>query len=133
MVQDEKNQLIKDNKDAAIAALNSVLDNIYELNEKFFDENGQLIPDLTYDEKAKDFIIEIRKDAPKYEKLRRKMIDDDFNLSLAETARIGLAFMYMHLTIEKQINLLTQVDQKSKDIMSKLINSDNEIIDFSQE
>lgn len=133
MTKNDKTALIKEYSGAAIAALNSILDSIYELNEKFFDEAGQLIDGLTPDEKLEGFIKELKEDSTKYESLRRKLLDGDFNLSLAETARVGLSFMFMSKVLEKQIGEMQEAKNKADEMFANLIDSESEIIDFSKE
>ena len=83
----EKISLIKDNRDAAIAALNTYLDKIYILIDDYF-ENGKLKEGLISDEKLEKFILELHDDTIKFESVRRKLIDNDFNLRFFGTLRI---------------------------------------------
>lgn len=98
---EEKRKLIKENKDAAIAALNSYLDTIYKLTDTFFDKDGNRLKELPSEPKLEDFITSTKIDATRYEKVREKLIKNDFNLSLFEINEVGLAFLYVLMVWQK--------------------------------
>jgi hypothetical protein len=116
----EKISLIKDNRDAAIAALNAYLDKIYSLIEDYF-ENGKLKEGLTPDAKLEKFILELRDDTIKFESVRRKLIDNDFNLSTVEINYIALSFVYITECWQSQIKNLTIAVQQSQEITKTLM------------
>ena len=118
---EEKIQLIKENKDAAVAALNSYLDKIYDLTDKYFTEDNQLKEGLTKDEKLEKFLMELRNDASKYESVRRKLIDENYDLSLKEINYVALAFTYVSATWQTMIKNLTKAIEETKPIVSKLM------------
>ena len=122
---EEKIQLIKENKDAAIAALNSYLDKIYNLTDQYFTEDNQLKEGLTKDEKLEKFLIELKNDASKYESVRRKLIDENYNLSLKEINYVALAFTYVSATWQTMIKNLTKAIEETKLIVSKLMEKKN--------
>ena len=122
---EEKIQLIKENKDAAVAALNSYLDKIYDLTDKYFTEDNQLKEGLTKDEKLEKFLIELKNDASKYESVRRKLIDENYDLSLKEINYVALAFTYVSATWQTMIKNLTKVIEETKLIVSKLMEKKN--------
>lgn len=122
---EEKIQLIKENRDAAVAALNSYLDKIYNLTDQYFTEDNQLKEGLTKDEKLEKFLIELRDDASKYESVRRKIIDEDYNLSLIDINHIALAFTYVSATWQAMIKNLTKAIEETKPIISKLMEDKN--------
>ena len=122
---EEKIQLIKENKDAAIAALNSYLDKIYNLTDQYFTKDNQLKEGLTKDEKLEKFLIELKNDASKYESVRRKLIDENYNLSLKEINYIALAFTYVSATWQTMIKNLTKAIEETKPIVSKLMEKKN--------
>ena len=122
---EEKIQLIKENKDAAVAALNSYLDKIYNLTDQYFTEDNQLKEGLTKDEKLEKFLIELRNDASKYESVRRKLIDENYDLSLKEINYIALAFTYVSATWQTMIKNLTKAIEETKPIVSKLMEKKN--------
>ena len=122
---EEKIQLIKENKDAAVAALNSYLDKIYTLTDQYFTEDNQLKEGLTKDEKLEKFLIELKNDASKYESVRRKLIDENYDLSLKEINYVALAFTYVSTTWQTMIKNLTKAIEETKPIVSKLMEKKN--------
>ena len=122
---EEKIQLIKENKNAAIAALNSYLDKIYNLTDRYFTEDNQLKEGLTKDEKLEKFLMELRNDASKYESVRRKLIDENYDLSLKEINYVALAFTYVSATWQTMIKNLTKAIEETKPIVSKLMEKKN--------
>lgn len=122
---EEKIQLIKENKDAAVAALNSYLDKIYTLTDQYFTKDNQLKEGLTKDEKLEKFLMELRNDASKYESVRRKLIDENYDLSLKEINYVALAFTYVSATWQTMIKNLTKAIEETKLIVSKLMEKKN--------
>lgn len=122
---EEKIQLIKENKDAAVAALNSYLDKIYNLTDQYFTEDNQLKEGLTKDEKLEKFLMELKNDASKYESVRRKLIDENYDLSLKEINYVALAFTYVSATWQTMIKNLTKAIEETKPIVSKLMEKKN--------
>ena len=116
----EKINLIRDNRDAAIAALNVYLDKIYKLTDDYF-EDGKLKEGLSSDAKLEKFILELRDDATKFESVRRKLIDNDFNLSLEEVNYIDLGFVYMAESWRSQIKKLTLAAEQAQAITKVLM------------
>ena len=122
---EEKIQLIKENKDAAVAALNSYLDKIYNLTDQYFTEDNQLKEGLTKDEKLEKFLMELKNDASKYESVRLKLIDENYDLSLKEINYVALAFTYVSATWQTMIKNLTKTIEETKPIVSKLMEKKN--------
>ena len=122
---EEKIQLIKENKDAAVAALNSYLDKIYNLTDRYFTEDNQLKEGLTKDEKLEKFLMELKNDASKYESVRRKLLDENYDLSLKEINYVALAFTYASATWQTMIKNLTKAIEETKLIVSKLMEKKN--------
>lgn len=120
----EKINLIRDNRDAAIAALNVYLDKIYNLTDSYFD-NGILKKELTPDEKLQNFLLELRDDAQKFEAVRRKIIENDFNLSLKEINYVALAFTYLSESWQNQIKNLTTAREQAQQIIKTLMSKSN--------
>ena len=118
---EEKIQLIKENKDAAVAALNSYLDKIYDLTDKYFTEDNQLKEGLTKDEKLEKFLMELRNDASKYESVRRKLLDENYDLSLKDINYVALAFTYVSATWQTMVKNLTKAIEETKPIVTKLM------------
>lgn len=128
---EEKRNLIKANKDAAVVALNAYLDQIYNLTDTFFDEEGKRLAVLTPDPKLENFIASTRSDAARYEKVREKLVKNDFNLSLLEINEVGLAFLFVLIVWEKQINNLRAASDQAKTIFNSLVDKESKNIDFS--
>lgn len=122
---EEKIQIIKENRDAAIAALNSYLDKIYGLTNQYFTSDGILKEGLTKDEKLEKFLLELKEDASKYESVRRKIIDEDYDLSLIDINHVALAFTYVSATWQTMIKNLTKAIEETKPIVSKLMEKKN--------
>ena len=122
---EEKIQLIKENKNAAIAALNSYLDKIYNLTDQYFTEDNQLKEGLTKDEKLEQFLLELKNDASKYESVRRKLLDENYDLSLKEINYVALAFTYVSATWQTMIKNLTKAIEETKPIVSKLMEKES--------
>ena len=116
----EKINLIRDNRDAAIAALNVYLDKIYKLTEDYF-EDGKLKEGLSSDAKLEKFILELRDDATKFESVRKKLIDNDFNLSMEEVNYVALGFVYMAESWQSQIKNLTLAVEQARTITKTLM------------
>ena len=116
----EKINLIRNNRDAAIAALNVYLDKIYKLTDDYF-EDGKLKEGLSSDAKLEKFILELRDDATKFESVRRKLIDNDFNLSLEEVNYVALGFVYMAESWQSQIKNLTLAVEQARTITKTLM------------
>ena len=121
MTIEEKIQVVKEYKTSALAALNSYLDRIYDFTDKYFNEDGTLKEGLTRDEKLETFLLELKADAKKYEDVRKKIIDEDFNLSLKEINLIALSFVYVQTSWEKMINNLNAAIENTKLIISQLM------------
>lgn len=121
MTIEGKIQVVKEYKTTALAALNSYLDRIYDLTDKYFNEDGTLKEGLTRDEKLETFLLELKADAKKYEDVRKKIIDEDFNLSLKEINLIALSFVYVQTSWEKIINNLNAAIENTKLIISQLM------------
>lgn len=120
----EKINLIRDNRDATIVALNVYLDKIYNLTDSYFD-NGVLKKELTPDEKLQNFLLELRDDAQKFEAVRKKIIDNDFNLSLKEINYVALAFIYLSESWQNQIKNLTTAREQAQQIIKILMGKSN--------
>lgn len=116
-----KLSLIKEHKSDAIAALNAYLDKIYYLTDTFLDENGNLLEGLTYDEKPVNFVKSLTKDTQEYEKVRKKLIEDNFDLTLYEINLVGLSFYYLNQSWQKQIKQLLAAVEESNKIVEVLL------------
>lgn len=118
---ENKLSLIKEHKSDAIAALDGYLDKIYYLTDTFLDENGNLLEGLTYDEKPVNFVKSLTKDTQEYEKVRKKLIEDNFDLTLYEINLVGLSFYYLNQSWQKQIKQLLAAVEESNKIVEVLL------------
>ena len=116
-----KIELIKQYKDTAIAALNSYLDSMYNLTDKYFDKEGKMLPLPERNEKVENFTQEVRADTQKYESVRRKLIDENFDLSLYEINLVALSFNFTIETMKKQVENLTRTTEVLSDIVAALM------------
>ena len=116
-----KIELIKQYKETAIAALNSYLDSMYNLTDKYFDKEGKMLPLPERNEKVESFIKEVRADTQKYENVRRKLIDENFDLSLYEINLIALSFNFTIETMKKQVENLTRTIEVLSDLTAALM------------
>lgn len=139
-----KIEKIKAEKESAIEALNLYLDSIYNMTDKFFDNQIQevdgekkvvrvLKEGLEPDKKVEGFIKELNSDASAYEKVRGKLLSDDFNLSLTEIARIGLAFTFAGIVIQKRVEESQKALAQIKATIDVLMEGETQNVDFSKE
>lgn len=126
MTLEEKIEFVKQNRDEAIVVLNGLLDANYtvidshdEYMRTVIEEMGQTLKEN--DEAGRQFVMNIKKDVDVYEKVRRKLLNNDFNLSLLEINYIGLAYMFYAIRFKKTIDNLKQAQQYSEEMHKKLI------------
>lgn len=139
-----KIEKIKAEKESAIEALNLYLDSIYNMTDRFFDNQIQevdgekkvvrvLKEGLEPDEKIEGFVKELNSDASAYENVRGKLLSDDFNLSLTEIARIGLAFTFAGIVIQKRVEESQKALAQIKTTIEVLMEGETQNVDFSKE
>lgn len=116
-----KIDLIKKYRKSAIAALNSYLDSMYNLIDKYFDKEGKMLPLPEKNEKLENFILEVKSDTGKYENVRRKLMNEDLDLSLYEINLIALSFLFTTETMKKQVDNLTQTIEVLSDLTAALM------------
>ena len=116
-----KIELIKQYKETAIAALNSYLDSMYNLTDKYFDKEGKMLPLPKRNKKVENFIQEVRADTQRYESVRRKLIDENFDLSLYEINLVALSFNFTIETMKKQVENLTRTIEVLSDLTVALM------------
>ena len=116
-----KIELIEQYREPAIAALNSYLDSMYDLTDKYFDEKGNMLPLPEENEKLKNFILEVKSDTQKYENVRRKLINKDLSLSLYEINLVALSFTFTVETMKKQVKNLTDTIKVLSDLVAALM------------
>lgn len=120
MTLQEKQSLIKEQKEVVQGVLNIYLDSVYDLTDPFYDEDGNLKSSHSLKEDGVNFVESLRKDAECTEKVRRKVIDNDFNLSLFEINIIIICFKYVHLLWNKNIEQIQAASKEADDIISSL-------------
>lgn len=122
----EKRKVIEENHEAFFAALNSYLDRVYDLTDKYFEEDGSTLKKgLSKDDKLKGFITSTRKDAIKFEKVRKKIHDKDFELSLSEINYAGLALVFVIQSWSNQIENLTKAKEEANIIVKKIFEKES--------
>ena len=126
MTLEEKIEFVKQNRDEAIVVLNGLLDANYTVIESHdeymrtvIEEMGQTLKEN--DEAGRQFVMNIKEDVDVYEKVRRKLLNNDFNLSLLEINYIGLAYMFYAIRFKKTIDNLKKAQQYSEETHKKLI------------
>ena len=115
-----KIELIKEYKDTAIAAFNFYLDYLYNLTDNFIEE-GRFKEGLDLPEDLKKLLSDSLTTANRYEKIREKLIKDDFNLSTVEIDYIGLVIFFWVTITSKHITTLQQAVNKASDIQNQLL------------
>lgn len=120
MTVEQKIEIVKEFNEAAIAALNSYLDSLYNMTDKYFNEKGDLIEGLTPDKKVEAFIKSLRDESVKFENIRRKLINKDFKLSLYEINLIAAAFVFVSGVWEKDITKLQKAKEEADEVIKNL-------------
>lgn len=121
----EKINLIKEHIEDSVAALNAYLDKMYAFTDKYFNEEGKLLENLEKDEKLESFLIRTRKDITKYEKVRKKLINKNFDLTLKEINLIALSFLYCKESWKRQIESLQIAVEQGEKLIKKLMDKES--------
>ena len=79
---------------------------------------GAIIPNVVF--ATDNIVVQLLRDAEKYEEVRQKLLDDDFNLSLAEVNYIGLSYFYLIANWENMIKRLRKAITEAEDGYKKL-------------
>ena len=117
MTLEEKREIVSENKDVSIAALNAVLDRIYDLKDMREQRK------TTESEMEVKLFDELEYDSSKYENVRAKLLKSDFNLSLAEINYVALAYYFCAENIKQQVELMDKARQMSLDMVKDLMSS----------
>ena len=125
MTLEEKREIIIKNKDPALAALESVSDRIYDLTDDLLNEQGKLMTAKIGNYKVEQFATELRNDAEKYEKVRAKLLNSDFNLSISEINYVALAFYFCSEKLHAQIADMEKAASLAEDLREKLMSKEN--------
>lgn len=120
MTIEKKIEIVKKYVEPAIAALNNYLDSLYNMTDQYFDEKGNLIEGLESDKKVEDFIKSLRDEAGKFENIRHKLINRDFNLSLYEINLIAAAFVFVSGVWERDIKKLKKAKNEADRVIKNL-------------
>lgn len=128
MNKEEKIEYIKENSEIILIALNSYLDSLYTIVEKYFDRKvdednsikWELKEGLENDPKLEKAILDAKETSIEYEKVRNKIINKDFNLSLVEIAQAGIACNFLKVILDKQYTYVYNSQQLIKEIISNL-------------
>lgn len=123
---EERINLIKENKEEIVAGLTAFLDEIYNLTDAFFQEDGETLKeDLDEDKGLIDFVKTTRSQSGVYENIRLKLIEDDFDLSEKEVIHCGLALFFAHERLKDNIEKSFKLIKKIAPVMGQLIGNKN--------
>jgi hypothetical protein len=120
MTLQEKQSLIKEQKEVVQGVLNIYLDSVYDLTDPFYNEDGSLKSSHPLSKEVVNFVESLRKDAECTEKVRLKVLENDFNLSLFEINVIAICFKYVRLQWSKDIERIQAASKEADDIISSL-------------
>lgn len=130
MTKEEKINLIKENEELVVLALEQYVNNIYKMTDEYFDttvHNGKILrtlkKGLEHNEKMEKFILDSNEAAEEYDKIRLKIKNKDFNLSLAEIAEIAVSFNFCKILLDKQYKYITNSQKIVKELISSLMSS----------
>lgn len=119
---DKKLYILQQEKENIIAALDSYIDYITMLEESFFNEDGSLKLGLPPDERVENLIKSSNESKVRYENVRQKLINDDFNLSLLEIDYAMLALKFVIIKLNNNIKTFSSAKEKIEDIIKVLVN-----------
>ena len=121
-----KSDLIREHKEDTLAGLNALLDRLYSLKE-FENEHGEIKEELQSqgDETWKNYVLNMTSDIVKYEKLRRKIMNNDFNFTTEEIFDLAQVYFYLNCSWKKQIEMLEKAVVESDKIFKELTNLNN--------
>lgn len=116
-----KIDLIKEHKEDSLAGLNALLDRLYSLKE-FENEHEEIKEELKSkgDDTWRNYVLNMTKDIVKYEKLRRKIINDDFNFTTVEINDLAQVYFYLSCSWKKQIEMLEKAIIESDNMVKEL-------------
>lgn len=132
MTLEEKINIIKEHKSAAIAALDSIIDLTDSYYSRYFDSNGKLVEGLAPDEQVENLIKDLKDDSAKYEIVRMKLQQDDFNLSALEISRIGIAFFFVELRLKSEREMIENAMKLSNTLYTQILDKLDTFIEEEQ-
>lgn len=103
MTDFEKQEIIYNNKEPTIAAINGYLDKMYYVIEKFSSNQKEIIKDDN-DKKIMKFVSSLQDETFIYERLL-KMIKNDEDLKLMDINYVMLAYKYSASNLKDQIDV----------------------------
>lgn len=119
MSNEHKIELIKEHQSDSIAGINALLDRLYELKE-YTNEHSEIKTELEADDQWKNYILGMVKDITKYEKLRQKLINGDFNFTTVEINDVALIYFYLQTSWTKQIEMLEKAKDEAGNLFKEL-------------
>ena len=116
-----KIDLIKEHKEDSLAGINALLDRLYSLKQ-FENEHGEIKEELMSqgDDVWKNYVLSMTKDIVKYEKLRQKIINGDFNFTTVEINDLAQVYFYLSCSWKKQIEMLEKAVIESDNMVKEL-------------
>lgn len=100
-------EVIKNNKDIVIAAMDAYLDTALNILEHVSDEEGNLIKEKVdlLEEESRKFVTGLYGDVKKYDETRIKIKTDKFNqLEFSDVCYVIASMQYCSIAAEKSIN-----------------------------
>lgn len=100
-------EVIKNNKDIVIAAMDAYLDTALNILEHVSDEEGNLIKEKVdlLEEESRKFVTGLHGDIKKYDETRIKIKTDKFNqLEFSDVCYVIASMQYCSIAAEKSIN-----------------------------
>lgn len=100
-------EVIKNNKDVVIAAMDAYLDTALNILEHVSDEEGNLIKEKVdlLEEESRKFVTGLHGDVKKYDETRIKIKTDKFNqLEFSDICYVIASMQYCSIAAEKSIN-----------------------------
>lgn len=116
----KKIEIVRKNKDPALAALESVTDRIYDYTDTFLNKEGNLMTAKLGDYRAQQYFLNLREDAKKYESVRSKLLNDNFDLSLSEVNYVALSFFYCEKNLQDQADAMLKAASFAHDLYEEL-------------
>lgn len=123
MTLEQKRNLISENKDCIIAALESVVDTYYNYLAPVTNDKNNIKTAMFKDKNAETFALEMKKDVVKYEQVLAKVKKGDA-IDIIDIAFIGSALIFCEIRATKQIESLQKAQKLivnlKNDLQSKL-------------
>lgn len=123
MTLEQKRNLISENKDCIIAALESVVDTYYNYLAPVTNDKNNIKTAMFKDKNAETFALEMKKDVVKYEQVLVKVKKGDA-VDIIDIAFIGSALIFCEIRATKQIESLQKAQKLivnlKNDLQSKL-------------